>query len=269
MIIPLEDNCEDIIGKAQRGLGISDTELASRAGLSADEVQSARAGQFDERVVRALAPALHLDADALAVSGKKAWRPAPVALEGLAQFNTPFDDMRVNAYLVWDPKSRAAVVFDSGSDCGEILERASEENLSIQLILLTHTHGDHIYDLDRLRAKTGAPAFVSSREPLEGAESFDAGRVFEAGALRIETRLTAGHSKGGITYVVTGLAKPVAVVGDSMFAGSMGGGKVSYDDALRNNREQILTLSDDTMLCPGHGPMTTVAEEKAHNPFFA
>src|SRR4029077_16559458 len=78
-----------------------------------------------------------------------------------------------------------------------------------------------------------------------------------------------GHSRGGVTYVVSGLPNRIAVVGDSMFASSMGGGGVSYADALRNNREQILTLPDNTILCPGHGPLTTVGEEKKHNPFFA
>ena len=72
-----------------------------------------------------------------------------------------------------------------------------------------------------------------------------------------------------MTYFVRGLDRPVAIVGDSLFAGSMGGGNVSYEDALRNNLEKILTLPNDTILCPGHGPLTTVAEEKKHNPFFA
>jgi glyoxylase-like metal-dependent hydrolase (beta-lactamase superfamily II) len=72
-----------------------------------------------------------------------------------------------------------------------------------------------------------------------------------------------------MTFVVRGLQRPVAIVGDSLFAGSMGGGNVSYRDAVENNLKQILTLPDETVLCPGHGPMTTVAEEKKHNPFFA
>jgi len=59
------------------------------------------------------------------------------------------------------------------------------------------------------------------------------------------------------------------VVGDSIFAGSMGGGNISYKEAIKNNVEKILTLPDETIICPGHGPMTTVGEEKAHNPFFA
>ena len=67
---------------------------------------------------------------------------------------------------------------------------------------------------------------------------------------------------------VSGLNHPVAVVGDSLFAGSMGGGAVSYQDALRNNREKILTLPDETIVCPGHGPLTTVGLEKKHHPFF-
>ena len=71
-----------------------------------------------------------------------------------------------------------------------------------------------------------------------------------------------------MTFFVTGLARPIAVVGDSIFAGSMGGGNVSYKEAIKNNVEKILTLPDETIICPGHGPMTTVGEEKVHNPFF-
>jgi hydroxyacylglutathione hydrolase len=85
----------------------------------------------------------------------------------------------------------------------------------------------------------------------------------------VDTLLTSGHSLGGMSYVVNGLARPVAIVGDSIFAGSMGGGGVSYEDALRNNRQKILRLPENTVLCPGHGPLTTVGEERKHNPFFA
>ena len=72
----------------------------------------------------------------------------------------------------------------------------------------------------------------------------------------------------GITYLIEGMTSPIAVVGDAIFAGSMGGGMVSYTEALQNNREKILTLPDNTVLCPGHGPLTTVGQEKEHNPFY-
>ena len=268
-LIPLEDTAADIVGKAMRGLKLSDGDVAGKAGLDAASVQRLREGTFDEATARAVAPVLHLGGDALAALGKKEWRPQPVTVAGFASFNTPFEDMTVNSYLAFDRESGEAVAFDTGADCGGMLELLTREKLTLKLILLTHTHGDHILELDRLREKTGAPAFVGNREPIEGAETFVEGREFQCGALRIATRLTWGHSPGGITYVVSGLEKPVAVVGDAVFASSMGGGGVSYADALRTNREQILTLPDDTVLCPGHGPLTTVGEEKAHNPFFA
>jgi glyoxylase-like metal-dependent hydrolase (beta-lactamase superfamily II) len=72
-----------------------------------------------------------------------------------------------------------------------------------------------------------------------------------------------------VTFFVGGLVQPIAIVGDSIFAASMGGGMVSYADAVRNNREQVLTLPDATILCSGHGPLTTVGEQKTANPFFA
>jgi glyoxylase-like metal-dependent hydrolase (beta-lactamase superfamily II) len=176
--------------------------------------------------------------------------------------------MTVNAYFVWDPKSDNGVCFDTGTDAAAIIRFAAEREIRIQMVLLTHTHPDHIAALTELTKLTEAKAFVSKQEAILGAEAFEAGHEFKVGSLMIGTRLTSGHSRGGITYVVQGLPRRIAVVGDSMFAGSMGGGMVSYQDALRNNCAHILTLPEDTILCPGHGPLTTVGEEKQHNPFF-
>ena len=93
--------------------------------------------------------------------------------------------------------------------------------------------------------------------------------MFELGDVGIRTLSTWGHSEGGTTYVVTGLSRRLAIVGDSLFASSMGGGMVSYADAYRNNVEKILRLPEATVLACGHGPLTTVGEEKRHNPFFS
>jgi glyoxylase-like metal-dependent hydrolase (beta-lactamase superfamily II) len=177
--------------------------------------------------------------------------------------------MTVNAYLAWDPASREALAFDTGADCGEMLKRVRAEKLTVKLILLTHAHPDHVADLGRLRKETGAPVYISDRESAPGAEAIAEGKRFRVGSLEIESRLTWGHSPGGMTFVITGLARPVAIVGDSLFAASMGGGNISYEEAVRNNREKILTLPDETIVCPGHGPLTTVGKEKRENPFFA
>jgi glyoxylase-like metal-dependent hydrolase (beta-lactamase superfamily II) len=267
--IPLEDKAADIIGKAIRGNRFTNEEVAARSGVPEAAVTALREGRFDAAAARSLAPALGLGAAALVETGLEQWYPHPVEVAGLACFNTVFEDMTVNSYLVYDPAAGTAVAFDTGSDCSEMLDFLAAHRLRLEGILITHSHGDHIFDLDRLKEKTAAPAWIGNREPLEGTQGFEAGHVFSCGKLRIETRLTWGHSKGGITYVISGLERPVAVVGDAVFAGSMGGGGVSYADALRTNREEILTLPDQTVLCPGHGPLTTVGEEKAHNPFFA
>jgi len=270
MAIPLEDNPSDIIGKAQRGLGISDSQLAEKSGVSAEKIRKLREGDFAGDVVERAAPVLNLNAAALRKLAAGEWTPGPVEkIEGLAQFNTTYGDMTVNAYLAWDLASREAVAFDTGADCREMLARVAAEKLSVKLILLTHAHPDHVADLRRLRKETRARVYISDRETADGAEPIAEGKRFRVGTLEIESRLTWGHSPGGMTYVVTGLARPVAIAGDSLFAGSMGGGNDSYEDALRNNREKILTLPDETIVCPGHGPLTTVGKEKRDNPFFA
>jgi glyoxylase-like metal-dependent hydrolase (beta-lactamase superfamily II) len=270
MNIPIEDNFTDVIGKAQCGLRLDDAALAERAGISVGEVQALKYGKVDESAMRKVATVLSIGGDALLALAQGSYIPRGIPeIEGLAHCNTVFGDMTVNSFVVWDPASREAAFFDTGADGDPMLDTARKHNLNVTQILLTHTHGDHVLDLDRLKERTKARAYVCEKEPLDGAESFAPGRAFAIGKLTVETRLTSGHSAGGITYFICGLSVPLAIVGDSIFAGSMGGGMVSYDDALRNSREQILTLPDETVLCPGHGPLTTVGEQKRANPFFA
>lgn len=269
-MIELEDNVGDIVGKAQRGLGISDSELAKNAGIGVDQIRKMRDGKLEKTILGAIAPGLDLDPDALVDLAQGKWKPDKLEnFNGLAQFSTSYDGMLVNSYLVWDPGAKHAAAFDTGADCASMLKLATKENLSIKLILLSHAHSDHVADLPRLREETGAEVFGPARESVPGAEKIEEGKHFRLGKIDIETRLTWGHSPGGMTFVCIGLARPIAIVGDSLFAGSMGGGSVSYKDAVKNNLEKILTLPDETIICPGHGPMTSVGEEKRHNPFFA
>jgi glyoxylase-like metal-dependent hydrolase (beta-lactamase superfamily II) len=266
-MVPLEDNHLDILGKAQRGLGLSDGELCRASGIDRDQLSLARHGALNHGVLAALASALRLRSAELIRIAERTWHPPGVSVAGLVQCRTPFHDMHVNSYLVTDGSGHA-VAFDTGSDADPLLRAASDAGAAISIILLTHAHGDHIFDLDRLHEQTGAPSFAGEGEPVEGALSFQPGNTFRCGGLRIGTRLTRGHSEGGITYVVEGLDKPVAIVGDALFAGSTGGPKVSYADALDCCRREIFTLPGDTVLCPGHGPLTTVDWERDHNPFF-
>ena len=272
--IPIEDFHEDIIGKVIRGRKLQLPALASAAGISVEQLESLLDGEVDEEAIRAVAPQLDLDPNALVISANKIWRPRDVDLtDGLAVFNTEWNDMRVNAFVVWDPKSKDAAIFDSGADASDLIAFVEKNQLVVGSIYLTHTHGDHIADLPRLiETFPGATTYVHQLERSKirniDAETIDHGHIGAIGELALLALHTHGHSKGGTTYLITGLERPIAIVGDALFAGSMGGGQVSFSDALANNREKILTLPDDTIVCPGHGPLSSIAEEKAHNPFF-
>lgn len=270
MPLPLEDSFVDVLGKAQRGLKFTDEDLASAAIIPLSDLYTVQQGEAKEPTLRALAITLGLNADNLVrlANGQSVPQAVPV-VDGLKQYTTNYGDMTVNSYLMWDPAEKVGAAFDTGADCSAMLKDIETLGLQIPFILLTHTHVDHIADLTKLKNATGARVAVAREEAVGNVESFVEGHIYSLGRLVIETRLTSGHSRGGTTYVIKGLREPVAIVGDALFARSMGGANNAYAEALKNNRTKIYSLSDNTILCPGHGPMTTVADEKANNPFFA
>jgi len=268
----LEDNYTDVIGKAQRGLKISDEELSALAEVSRADLAAVKAGRPIDAVIRRVARHLKLSPDALEDLAHGRWYPEQARFQrGFAMFSTTFEDMKVNSYLIWDPRERSAAVFDTGADCGEMLDVIRAEKLQVHYIFLTHTHDDHIADLARLVAATGAPVWASEREPADipGARTFQENAHFHVGELAIKTLLTWGHSPGLTTFFVTGLGRALAIVGDSLFAGSMGGSAAHYAEQYRNDRQKIFSLPRDTVLACGHGPLSSVAQELLHNPFFA
>lgn len=269
--IALEDNFDDVLHKAQRGLGLTEEALATKAGITTATLASLKKGQVDEAAIAKLAPVLKLHGPSVIELAKKAWYPRVPNLTGLAQVSTAWKDFRVNAFVVWHPVTRQAAVFDTGTTPEPILAVVKENKLRVELLLITHTHGDHVACFTELREKLGNPrAYASPRGTLQGAEAIDAGATLSLGNLHIEVRRTSGHAPCGLTYVVRGLEQMIAVVGDALFAASMGGAKSTeaYAEALQTNRAQIFTLPDDTVICPGHGPRTTVGQEKLHNAFF-
>ena len=270
MKIPLEDLFEDIVGKAQRGLQVSDQELCQRAGLALEELRSLKKGSATPAPVPGIAEALELGPNALTASYSKSWYPTDVPeIDGTKQFNSPLIDMTVNAYLVWDPENKEAAVFDTGADATELLAFIDSNRLTAKYLFLTHTHQDHVADLGAIVKRTQAEIFSPELERLPETKIVREGDHIRLAKLRIEARLTNGHSPGGTSYIVQGLQNTIAVVGDSLFAGSMGGAPNDYRKAVRNNLEKLLSLPGDTLVCPGHGPLTTVANEWEHNPFFA
>lgn len=270
MALPLEDDYEDIIGKAQRGLGLSDADLIAQTGIPADALTQAQNGTFEEPIARKLAPALNLSEEALVAYGKKEWHPGIEVLpRGLVCVTTNYKGMmEVNAYIAIHPISNEAVVFDTGADPQPILDFFRETDVAACALLITHNHGDHIMGLEPIRNECAIPVFAVEGG-VEADRYFKWGETLTLGGFVIETRQTSGHAVDGTTYVFKLGQQDVAIVGDALFSGSMGGANDAWQEALNNSRNQILSLPDSTLLCTGHGPVTTVGQEKIHNPILS
>ncbi len=276
MRIELEDNYEDVLMKAATGLGLGKSKLAELAGLSTQQVTSLLKGNFDSLSSYKVAAVLGLHPEAVQALASGESTPELIELEDLHIFNTSFSipgfgQMAVNSFLVKCPKSSAAVLFDTGTDPEQVIAAIHSIGASLQAIFLTHTHRDHVASVSALRsAFSNATLYGPKREPFAGAYGVRDGDCFDVGSLQIKARLTNGHSKGGTSYLMDGLTKKIACVGDALFACSQGGvSAAQYAKSLEINRSQLLSLPSDTVLCPGHGPLTTVAHERGCNPFYA
>lgn len=270
MILPVEDEFNDVLSKAQKGLGISTEVLAQKAGVSENEVRSARRGDFDEAVVAALGGALGLNVPALLKLRPGVWRPEAVEeIEGFAMVCSPFHKWRVNAFLAWDQTSGRAVAFDTGSTASPLIALLEEKGLELDAVILTHAHWDHFDGTPALLEKwPQARVFMGAKERDIGVPlaKIVEGFQFDLGELKVSGFDTPGHTVGGMSFRIDGLEQKLAVVGDALFAGSMGGANVSYSDMLAA-MQRVLSLDPDTVLAPGHGPLTTVAEERVANCF--
>ena len=271
-LIPLEDNFADVINKAQRGYGISDEELSTRAAIPLSALAALKTGKADVADLRRVARHLQLDPDALEKLALNLVYPrAPHIPRGFAMFNTRDDDMTVNNYLVWDAKSREAAIIDTGTEPGDLLDLVAAENLRVKFILLTHTHSDHIAALDPIAKSTGASIWASEREPVDypGARTFSENAYFHLGNLAIKALSTWGHSPGLTTFYVQGLSYPLALCGDALFSCSIGGSPTHFREQVKHTRARIFSLPKDSLIGPGHGPLTSLAFERINNPFFA
>ena len=271
----LEDHLGDIIRKA-RGMSNVPTGAAARAaGISETELATLQdSGKPPPATKLApLAEAIGLNAAKLE-SIAQGWLPAEPKLSrwpGFRMFTSAGDDLTVNCYLVWDDVTRDAALFDTGFDLGPIAKVIADERLQLRHIFITHSHHDHVAALSDVRERFPQAKLHSHSKSAPVEHRNKPNEIVHLGGLRITHRETPGHAADGVTYIVGNWqddAPPVAIVGDAIFAGSMGRGNDSWELARQKVREQILSLPPDTLLCPGHGPLTTVAEERAHNPFF-
>ena len=264
---PLEDSSSDILCKAMRGLELSPAEVADKAQLSLEHVSALLGGGGDELSLQLVAMVLHLHPKRLLSIHRNEYYPRIACPpKEWHRFRTDFVGTLVNSYLIWDTVAHSAAAFDTGSDASGLLDYLTKHQLHLKFLFLTHSHGDHVFDLDRIVEKTGAAVWIA--EELSGTQLLRPGQTFSMGDFVIEARRTSGHSPLGITYVVHNQRYSAAFVGDALLAGSIGMPNSSYQEALKTCTLSIFSLPEHTLLCPGHGPLTSVGEERASNPFF-
>jgi glyoxylase-like metal-dependent hydrolase (beta-lactamase superfamily II) len=271
----LEDHPGDIIRKARTMTNVSTATAASAAGISESELAALEeTGQCAQKInFTALAPLIRLNAAKLEAIAN-GWLPSPKDLSvwrEIRVLTTAGDGLTVNCYLVWDEVTRDATLFDTGLDAQPILDCIVAEQLQLRHIFITHSHWDHVEALPKIREAWPKARLHSGSKSAPVDQRNKTAEIIHLGGLRVTHRETPGHAEDGVTYMVGNWqedAPLIAFVGDAIFAGSMGNGNDAWDLAKQKVREQILSLPAETLLCPGHGPLTTVAEEKEHNPFF-
>lgn len=271
----LEDHAGDIIHKARTTAKVPLATAATAAGLSPAELERLEAtGACEQKPDwNALASVLGLHGSKLEAVAH-GWLPQPPELRRwreLRPITTTQGGNTVNCYLLWDPSTRSAALFDTGWNLAPIQELIEENRLELKYLFLTHSHQDHVAALKILQITW--PNVVLFFGPLNQCPALNKllTGFMTLGSLCISARETPGHSEDGVTYVINnflGNPSPVAMVGDCLFAGSMGRGFQSAKLLKQKVQKHILSLPAETLLCPGHGPLTTVAQEKAQNPFF-
>lgn len=275
MAFMLEDEFGDIIAKAWRGLGLTVSQVATETGITTKNISRmenyTRKPSRDE--VDQIATTLQLDSDKLNAIATESWSPNTIAARydpalEVVTVTAKVGGYPVHAYLLICTETREAAIIDTAANPKAIMERISEINMDPKLILLTHAHGDHANGLMDLEDAFDCPTWIHANEPKPRSKNdlrlLKHGDVVSVGNLKVTTLNTPGHTLGGCSFYV----RSTVIVGDALFAGSVGNASISYEKLLSNVQENLLSLPNQTVLFPGHGPATTVEEEKNHNPFF-
>jgi len=200
----------------------------------------------------------------------------------------PVGVLGCNCSVLGDETTREAIVIDPGDDVSGIVEILRQHGLTAKTIVITHAHIDHIGGAAKLRALTGAPVYMHEADKMlsdqlavqaawlgmEAPENpgIDTpareGDVIRAGSIAANVLHTPGHTQGSISLYIPLESKVIA--GDTLFAGSVGRTDLPGGDSAtlaRSIRSKLYALPEDTVVVPGHGGLTSIGEEKRHNPF--
>jgi glyoxylase-like metal-dependent hydrolase (beta-lactamase superfamily II) len=274
----LEDELGDVVRKARSGLGLSLGEVAAAAGMPEADLDRTEKYTFhpDEGQVRRLAAALKLRPDQLWELAQESWSPPdpPFRVGDSYTIDRLTNSFPEHCYVVAD-QAGACLIVDPGEDPDTVVGTATRDGRRPVAILITHEHRDHTGAVVPVQRATGAPVFVQRADaggvagvPADAVRAVDGDAQIEAGPFQVQVLHTPGHTGGSATYVLEAGGAVAAFCGDTLFAGSAGNSRAGYDALLRSLRDKLAMLPPATVLYPGHGPASTVANELERNPFF-
>jgi glyoxylase-like metal-dependent hydrolase (beta-lactamase superfamily II) len=276
MTAVLEDEFGDIIQKARQGRGLGIAELASRTGSTAERLSELESyEQPTEQEVQTLARELKLAPQKLDVIARDAWEPETAALEAAPAapiHRITYKPWRVNCYVIENRSEQSSIVIDPGGQAHEIVQLVEAVGTPAG-ILLTHGHHDHTGAVSAVQKEFDCPVFIHSgdQEQLENISSAVVETIEEGGlelaSLAVRVLHLPGHTPGSVVFAT----EQAVFTGDVLFAGSIGRvnqGPSYYPRLLKGVAEKIFELPGETLVCPGHGPPSTIDQERQHNPFF-
>jgi glyoxylase-like metal-dependent hydrolase (beta-lactamase superfamily II) len=273
----LEDELGDVLEKAARHLGVGMDKIAAEAGVDPGRVKDALdyRSELTQAELGRLADVLRLNEVGLCALAQGRYpRPAPGGLPfALHPLRMPFGIGVANAYLI-STGGDGAVLFDTGASHAELHRAWPPQITRLDAVFVTHYEAEHIGGLEVVMQETELPWFYG---PANGrwrqCRALGEGEVVEVAGLRIRAFLTPGHAPEHNCYLVEAAAghgaasRGVLIAGDLIFAGSLGGGYFCCQRQLTHARRVLEAVPAETLIAPGHGPLTTVANERRFNPF--
>lgn len=202
----------------------------------------------------------------------------------------PVGQLACNCTIVGDEASGDAIVVDGGDGVDEVVERLKARGLRARMLVHTHAHFDHIFDLARLRELTGASGLLHPEDvplyealpmqarwvgltktpPVVRTDDLRDGDVLHAGSVRMDVLHTPGHTPGSVCFAVANGSDTTLLTGDTLFAGAIGRwdlGGTSMEDIVASIHRKLMDYNDATPVVPGHGPFTTIGTERTSNPY--